>query len=121
MSLRTRARSPEYVTGIINGQGCTSSQPYVGNASGCQSGEDPTGVYDGEQAINTISHELNESLTDPAGGSWYDANGYENGDKCSWDFGTLWGGAQGRSTTRSSTAPATSCSGSGATPVPPVC
>jgi hypothetical protein len=66
-------------------------QPYVGNQPGCQSGESPTGVYDADQAINAISHEWNESVTDPAGGSWYDVNGYENGDKCAWNFGNAKG------------------------------
>jgi hypothetical protein len=64
--------------------------------SGCQSGQGPTGVYDADQAINTMSHELNESVTDPAGGSWYDINGYENGDKCAWNFGSVLGGTSGQ-------------------------
>jgi hypothetical protein len=71
-------------------------QPYVGNRSGCQTGQSPSGSYDADQAINTMSHELNESVTDPAGGSWYDVNGYENGDKCSWNFAAALGGTSGQ-------------------------
>jgi hypothetical protein len=71
-------------------------QPYVGTVGGCSSGQSPTGAYDADQAINTISHELNESLTDPAAHSWMDTNGYENGDKCSWNFATALGGTSGR-------------------------
>lgn len=71
-------------------------QPYVGNWGGCESGQSPTGNHDADQAINTASHELNESLTDPAARSWFDVNGYENGDKCSWNFGTALGGTSGK-------------------------
>jgi hypothetical protein len=70
-------------------------QPYVGNQTGCQSGQAPAGNYDGNQAVNTMSHELNETLTDPAGNAWYDSSGYEDGDKCSWNFGAALGGASG--------------------------
>ena len=70
-------------------------QPYLGNHPNCESGQGPSGVYDADQSINTISHEINESLTDPAAGSWYDVNGYENGDKCAWNFGTALGGPAG--------------------------
>jgi IPT/TIG domain len=43
--------------------------------------------------INTLSHELNEEITDPTAiccpgqGGWFDANGEENGDKCAYNFG----------------------------------
>ena len=39
----------------------------------------------------SMSHELEESVTDPLGNAWYDAAGYENGDKCAWTFGTQQG------------------------------
>jgi hypothetical protein len=71
-------------------------QPYIGNVAGCSSGQSPNGAYDADQAINTISHELNESVTDPAGSSWSDVNGYENGDKCAWNFATALGGTTGK-------------------------
>lgn len=34
-----------------------------------------------------IAHELTEAATDPWNGGWYDANGEENADKCSWTYG----------------------------------
>jgi hypothetical protein len=71
-------------------------QPYVGAVGGCSSGQSPSGAYDADQAINTISHEVNESVTDPAGGSWSDVNGNENGDKCAWNFATALGGTTGK-------------------------
>ena len=36
-----------------------------------------------------ISHELEESVTDPLLNAWYDSRGQENADKCAWTFGTL--------------------------------
>lgn len=57
---------------------------------GCDIGEYPNGS-DADPTISVLSHELNESITDPHLNAWYDAAGYENGDKCSWTFGTLSG------------------------------
>jgi hypothetical protein len=37
---------------------------------------------------NVGAHELSEAMTDPRGSGWYDQQGYENSDKCAWDFGT---------------------------------
>lgn len=46
-----------------------------------------------DSTINVVSHEHNEAMTDPKVTSgpyaWYDAAGYENGDKCAWNFGPL--------------------------------
>ena len=50
---------------------------------------------DADATINVTSHEHNEAITDPVGSGWYDAAGYENGDKCAWDFGTQLGGSSG--------------------------
>jgi len=36
-----------------------------------------------------VTHELEESVTDPDGNAWYDLNGNENGDLCVWTFGRL--------------------------------
>jgi hypothetical protein len=41
---------------------------------------------DGE--ISVLVHEIEEAQTDALGNAWYDANGYENADKCAWTFGT---------------------------------
>jgi len=37
--------------------------------------------------ISTLSHELNEDITDPTQGGWWDASGQENGDKCAYNYG----------------------------------
>ena len=45
--------------------------------------------------LSVVSHEANETITDALGNAWYDAAGYENGDKCAWNFGTQLGGGTG--------------------------
>jgi hypothetical protein len=37
--------------------------------------------------VNVSGHELSEEMTDPRGTGMYDRQGYENSDKCAWDFG----------------------------------
>jgi hypothetical protein len=44
-----------------------------------------------DPAINLISHEHNETITDMHGNAWYDSLGNEDGDKCAWTFGTALG------------------------------
>lgn len=78
----------------ISGHGETlwANQPYIGFADNhCGSGDAskrPNGdVTDHE--LNVLSHEHNETITDPDNGGWFDTNGTgENGDKCNFDFGT---------------------------------
>jgi hypothetical protein len=36
--------------------------------------------------VNTSAHETAEAITDPRGTGWYDRRGYENADKCAWQF-----------------------------------
>jgi hypothetical protein len=38
--------------------------------------------------INTLVHEIEETHTDAMGNAWYDRRGYENADKCAWNWGT---------------------------------
>jgi hypothetical protein len=59
----------------------------VGAAGVCDSGQQPNGDW-ADEAINLISHEHNESITDPHGDAWYDSSGNEDGDKCAWNFGS---------------------------------
>jgi hypothetical protein len=42
-----------------------------------------------------VSHEHNEAITDPLGNAWYDLVGYENIDKCAWNFGSQLGAPAG--------------------------
>src|ERR1039458_3324103 len=45
-------------------------------------GGDPEGNPDGEATIDTVAHETVEAITDPVGTGWFDADGFEVGDKC---------------------------------------
>ena len=72
-----------------------ANQPYpdtsgVGAPGVCDSGQHPNNDW-ADAAINLVSHEHNESITDPDGNAWYDASGNENGDKCAWNFGSALG------------------------------
>jgi PKD repeat protein len=43
--------------------------------------------------LNVVSHEHNETMTDPLGTGWFDGSGYENGDECAWvPVTTSWNG-----------------------------
>lgn len=72
------------------------NMPYTGhNLTACGSGNYPNGDPAADSTINVTSHEANETITDPGGTAWYDLIGYENGDKCAWNFGTQLGGTSG--------------------------
>jgi hypothetical protein len=72
-----------------------ANQPYASFvAAACDSGQHPNGD-DADATINVVSHEHNEAITDQQGSAWYDRRGYENGDKCAWNFGTPLGGTNG--------------------------
>ena len=62
------------------------------NGDGCGSGQDPNGVLSADTAIDVLSHEVSEALTDPtAVRAWNDSVGYEIGDICSGSYGPLVG------------------------------
>lgn len=48
----------------------------------------PNGDPGADGEISVLAHEIEETQTDALGNAWYDANGYENADKCAWTFGT---------------------------------
>lgn len=56
--------------------------------AGCDPGDTRTVHSQGLEALaNVTAHELEEAMSDPASpGAWYDAQGYENADKCAWTF-----------------------------------
>ena len=59
---------------------------------GCDPGSSPNGDA-ADAAINTLSHEHNEAITDPFGDGWWNVDsGQENGDNCAWIFGSALGG-----------------------------
>lgn len=55
----------------------------------------PNGNWSADEVASIVSHELSEMLTDPGPNStidkgWIDGNGYENADKCAWNYGQLY-------------------------------
>jgi hypothetical protein len=66
-------------------------EPY--EDSGCDGGQIPNGSAALDGAINTLSHELAEALTDPDAdaSAWLDHTGHEIGDICADDYGTALG------------------------------
>jgi len=58
--------------------------------------ESPNGNVDADTEISPLSHEVNESITDPdTETGWFDSSGFENGDECAYIFGAT-GGLPGR-------------------------
>jgi IPT/TIG domain len=55
---------------------------YVTGNFGCDDGEHPNGKPSDGALQGGISHEHNESVTDPEVNAWYASNGEEDGDKC---------------------------------------
>ena len=66
------------------------SIPYPGSGCLVASTQLPTDAVT-NTAVNVVSHELFETITDPGVGfndnAWYDAAGYEIGDKCAYIWG----------------------------------
>lgn len=69
---------------------------FVGNVDRCPSGceiqttgpnSPATGVGGADGMANTMSHELEEAISDPDLNAWFDASGQENADKCNFNFG----------------------------------
>jgi hypothetical protein len=53
----------------------------------------PNGDPDADTEVSPTSHEIMEAITDPdVHGGWYDSSGFENGDECSYIFGSTKGG-----------------------------
>jgi hypothetical protein len=83
--------------------GIDTKYAFIGDASknlsvcAAQTVASPNNNPAGDAMISVISHELEESVTDPDLSAWYDAIGNENADKCAWNFGattTLANGAK---------------------------
>ena len=70
-----------------------ANMPYAA-VPGCDPGQRPSGDP-ADATLNVLSHENNETITDPLGNAWYDAAGNENGDKCNFTFGSVLGGSSG--------------------------
>jgi hypothetical protein len=59
-----------------------ANDPYVTGNFGCDDGEHPNNKPSDGALEGGLSHEHNESITDPELNAWFDASGAENGDKC---------------------------------------
>lgn len=70
--------------------------PYNAVAGHCQSNNPRPNASTADPAISTVSHEQNETVTDPDGNAWIDAQGDEEADLCLTNFGPALGGAPGR-------------------------
>jgi len=74
---------------------------FVGNPARCpsactaQTSVSPNGDIGADGMVSILSHELEETVTDPNGNAWYDSRGYENADKCAWTFGATYRVANG--------------------------
>ncbi|HEX9480837.1 MAG TPA: IPT/TIG domain-containing protein [Solirubrobacteraceae bacterium] len=78
--------SPAYCAyhGAISAPGGTiiyADDPYVLEVEGCDTGEHPNGASD-SALLGGLSHEHNESVTDPTLNAWFGPEGQEDGDKC---------------------------------------
>jgi hypothetical protein len=45
--------------------------------------------------VNVLAREIEETTTDEMGNAWFDTSGYENADKCAWNFGTVQNSGKG--------------------------
>jgi hypothetical protein len=72
---------------------------FVGNAEQCGGscgglGNTPNGNAGADDMASIMTHELEETATDPEINAWGDGNG-ENGDKCAWTFGATYTSTNG--------------------------
>jgi hypothetical protein len=86
---------PEFSAGFcayhsnISSQTLYAFQPWA-DITGCvyQSPTVPNNAYPNDDGadplLNVVSHEHNETITDPLGTAWFDSSGFENGDECAW-------------------------------------
>jgi hypothetical protein len=80
----------------------SSQFAFVGNTVACpfacegSPGNHPNGNEGADGMASIMTHELEESVTDPNGDAWYDNGGNENGDLCNFNFGShVYGTANG--------------------------
>jgi hypothetical protein len=65
---------------------------FIGNPDRCPSAceaqtTSPNGDSGADGMASVMSHEAEETVTDPDLNAWYDSSGAENADKCAWKFG----------------------------------
>jgi hypothetical protein len=67
--------------------------PYNAVSGHCQSGNPRPNANTADPALSTLSHEHNETVTDPFGTAWIDQAGNEDGDLCISHYGPNLGGS----------------------------
>jgi Phosphate-induced protein 1 conserved region len=74
-----------------------SAMPYdYAYPSACTNGTaSPNGDPGADNEVSVLAHEIEETTTDPFGNAWYDTRGYENADKCAWNFGATYASGGG--------------------------
>ncbi len=55
----------------------------------------PNGNPAADAMVSVIAHEFVEAVSDPTGTSWFDQAGFENADKCAWNYGKAFKNASG--------------------------
>ena len=81
----------------VNRTALYSAMPYD-NAypAACTNGTaSPNGDPGADNEVSVLAHEIEETTTDPMGTAWYDNRGYENADKCAWNFGATYASGGG--------------------------
>jgi hypothetical protein len=69
---------------------------FIGNPDRCptaceaQTAKSPNANPGADGMLSVLAHEIDETVSDPNLNAWYDAQGWENGDKCAWTFGTTY-------------------------------
>jgi Phosphate-induced protein 1 conserved region len=58
------------------------------NLSGCLPQTVGPNLAGADAMLSVLTHELEETVTDPQLNAWYSANGNENADKCAWTWGS---------------------------------
>lgn len=79
----------------LNGQSkwvLYSAMPYdYAYANACTANAaSPNNDPGADAEVNTLAHEIEETTTDMYLSAWYDSRGYENADKCAWNFGAYY-------------------------------
>jgi hypothetical protein len=74
-----------------------AAMPYdYAYASSCTNGTAaPNGDPGADGEVSVLAHEIEETTTDMMGSAWYDNRGYENADKCAWNFGATYNNGTG--------------------------
>jgi hypothetical protein len=79
------------VNGVVRSVLYAAMPDDYAKASACSSGAAAAnGDPHADAEVSVLAHEIEETTTDMNGNAWYDAQGYENADKCAWTYGTTY-------------------------------